>query len=93
MNDHGLFSVAGMSRLIGRVGVWRFAFWFVAINFSISAVLSAALLAWLGDQRPNAVELVVRGVLAVIFYGAGMVLFVWLMYRAGKSKESSPDAK
>jgi hypothetical protein len=79
MNDGGPFSVAAVQGLIRRIGVLRVACWFVAINLPIALVLSI-IFAWRGSQ-PGTLELVVRGVLALALFGAGMVLFVWMIQR------------
>ena len=87
MNDGGPFSVAAVQGLIRRVGIFRVAGWFVAIHLPIALVLST-IFAWRGSQ-PGTHELVLRGVLAFALFGAGMVLFVWMIQRAGQSEDDS----
>ena len=89
MNEHGPFSIPAVRELIRRVGVLRVAWWFVAINLPIAVFLSAVI-AWRGNQA-GMPELVLRGLLVLALLGAGNVLFLWLIWRAGKGKNTLPD--
>jgi hypothetical protein len=91
MDDQEPFSVRAIHALIRRVGVWRVAWWFVAINVPIALLLSAVF-AWRGNQ-PGTREVVLRLALAMVLFGGGTVLFTLLVWRAGKGRKTLPSGE
>ncbi|MCI0360951.1 MAG: hypothetical protein L0211_20930 [Planctomycetaceae bacterium] len=69
-----------------RAGSVRITFWFVVIAIAACIPLWAVV-AWRGTE-PGPMEILLRGVLALCSFAAGIVTFLWMIARRGRLPNS-----
>jgi hypothetical protein len=66
-----------------RAGSFRLKLWFILI--ALAACMPVGIVvAWRGNE-PGPVELLLRGLLALCSFGVGMMAYLWIIARLGRS--------
>ena len=66
-----------------RAGSFRLTFWFILIGLSACIPLWIVI-AWRGTE-PSTIEVLLRGILVFCSFGIGIVIYLWIIARLGRS--------